>query len=128
VPSAVASIEAEAVHIQPVLRCIGLDLEVNRLAAIHADVRGKPYDAGWIAACNCPFAWRTTGLAILLGDTIGWFLAMDGSLSGRPHIHKTETKDNEEKSHDCRSIPNVESRGYLGSNGLARSSSILNII
>ena len=67
---AVAAVIAHAVDVEAVFGRVGVDLELDRFAAVDADVGGEPLDARVAFAVDVPFAFRVAGLRVLADDFV----------------------------------------------------------
>ena len=67
---AATGVIAEPIDIDAVGRCNGVDFERDRLATIHANVRGESLDAR-ISNSNIPFSPHISGQGVFADDRIG---------------------------------------------------------
>ena len=90
-PGPVALVVAEPVDVDAVIGRVRVDLELDRLALVHADLRRVPLDALVAGAVDIPFRSGRPGQAVLRGDLVVRGLR---GLGGQQH-------DGHRQQHQC---------------------------
>ena len=77
-PGAVAAVVPQSVDLEAVVAGGRIDLEVDRLPLVDADLGGVPLNAGVAGAADVPLARRVAGLPVLADDLVVSREAVDG--------------------------------------------------